>query len=166
MIKTNRDEWLTKDHTKDDEKHRNKIVTILLKALSYTDAEKAVYLFKTLIMDQYIYYYPIGMNQSNAIDHFNFIIIYFTFYCFVITSIIFTDLRLYLDKLIMLLLLHDEEELIADVCRLIIVNDLTLQRATYRELITRMLPLDEVLTNQVLDYAIHLGYYNDIQVFI
>ncbi|OXU21552.1 hypothetical protein TSAR_005223 [Trichomalopsis sarcophagae] len=133
LIKTNRDEWLTKDHTKDDEKHRNKVVIILLKALSYNEPEKAVYLFKELLTDQYIYYYPI-------------------------------DLRLYLDKLMLLLLLNGKDELVADMCRLIIGNDLTLQKSTYRELITRMLPIDEVLTNQVLDYAIHLGYYNDIQI--
>ena len=45
-------------------------------------------------------------------------------------------------------------------------NDLTFQKSTYQELLTHTLPFDEVLANQILDYAIHLGYYNDIQVNI
>lgn len=62
VIRTNRDEWLVQDSTQDHEKHRNKIVFILLKALSFTYSEEAVYLFKTLLDDQYIAYYPIGNN--------------------------------------------------------------------------------------------------------
>lgn len=65
LIRTNRDEWLVKDSEKPDEEHRNRIVFILLQALAHIDPEKAFYLFKELIADQYIYYFPIGMKISS-----------------------------------------------------------------------------------------------------
>lgn len=64
LIRTNRDEWLVKDSTKDEERHRNRLVFTLLKALSYVDLEKAVYLFNSLMEDQYIAYFPIGTITS------------------------------------------------------------------------------------------------------
>ena len=68
LIRTNRDEWFAKDSTNKDEKHRNKLVFILLKALSYSEPEKAVYIFKSLLVDQYISYYPIGKINKLIID--------------------------------------------------------------------------------------------------
>ncbi|KAJ8668141.1 hypothetical protein QAD02_009804 [Eretmocerus hayati] len=133
LLRTNRDEWRIKESNVFDEKHRNKLVLILMKALSYVDQEKALWLFKELLKDQYICYFPI-------------------------------DLPLYMDELALLFLIFGKDDLAADLSRIAMANDLTFNKSTYQELISRMLPYDEILANQLLDYAIHLGYYNDIQI--
>ncbi|XP_058797058.1 uncharacterized protein LOC131667577 [Phymastichus coffea] len=133
VIRTNRDEWLVSDSKKVDEKHRNKVVFILLQALAHVEPEKAVFLYKELMADQYIYYYPI-------------------------------DLSRYLDKLTLLLFVHRRLDLAVEITRLVMANDMTFQKPTYQEILSRLLPVDDILVNQILDYAVHLGYYPDINI--
>ncbi|XP_014210026.1 uncharacterized protein LOC106640482 [Copidosoma floridanum] len=133
LIRTNRDEWLVKGSTKDHEKHRNKVVLLLLRALSYKDQEKAVYLFQAILKDQYISYYPI-------------------------------DLPLWVDKLSLILLYFKKYDLAIEISRLVMDNDLTFHKSTYKELITHLLSVDEVLAHQLLEYATRIGHYSDIQI--
>jgi hypothetical protein len=64
----------------------------------------------------------------------------------------------------LLLLLQNKDDLIADFCRLVMDKNLTFTKSVYQELLSQMASINETLSNQILDYAIHLGYYNDIQV--
>lgn len=57
-------------------------------------------------------------------------------------------------------------DLAAEVAVLTMSNDMTFKKPTYQELLTHLLPVDEVLVNQILEYAVNLGYYNDISVCI
>ncbi|XP_014221686.1 uncharacterized protein LOC106648969 [Trichogramma pretiosum] len=133
LIRTNRDEWLTTDHTQQDLYHRNKIVFILLKALSFNDPEKAFYLFNALLNDQYIYYFPIDVSS-------------------------------YVDTFIFLLMWHRKIDLVADVGRLVMDNEMTFRKETYQELLNAILPYEETLAFQILEYATNLGYYNDLKI--
>lgn len=63
MIRTNRDEWRVNYSTKDHESQRNELVFLVLRDLSYKDVEKAFELFKEILRDQYISYYPIGKKK-------------------------------------------------------------------------------------------------------
>ena len=61
---------------------------------------------------------------------------------------------------------QNEVQLAAEVSRLVMKHNFTFEKVTYQEILCSILPYDEVLANQILEYAIHLGYYNDIKVHI
>lgn len=62
------------------------------------------------------------------------------------------------------LLLKNEREMIIDIARLIIDRNFTLNRITYRALISELVHLDMDLAKQLYEIAIALGIYSKVQV--
>lgn len=74
------------------------------------------------------------------------------------------DLSLFIDDMALLLVLKDDFESLSNLCRLVMDRDLTFQKGTYKELITYVLPRDDVLANQMFLYATFLGCYPKVKV--
>lgn len=76
----------------------------------------------------------------------------------------FSDLTNFANKIIPLLLLKEDHDLIISITKLIVKYNVVLKVVTYRALIAKLVHIDVTLAKHLYQTAINLGVYSRVQV--